>query len=151
MAGISFAMIFSALGSCYGTAKSGAGIAGMGVGKPQYVMKALIPVVMAGILGVYGLVISVLIASNMSTVANGYPLFSGALHFAAGLCVGLTSLAAGYTIGIVGNAGVIHFGEQPRLFVGLVLILIFAEVLGLYGLITGIILITQSADAKCGA
>lgn len=120
----------------------------MGVQKPHLVMKSLIPVVMSGILGVYGLVISVLIASNIPDIKKGYPLFSAAMHLASGLCVGLTSLAAGYTIGVVGNTGVIQFGEQPRVFVGLVLVLIFAEVLGLYGLITGIILITQSV-ATC--
>jgi len=42
--------------------------------------------------------------------------------------------------GIVGDAGVRSTAQQPKLFVGMILILIFAEVLGLYGLIVGIIL-----------
>ena len=58
---------------------------------------------------------------------------SGFLHLAAGLSVGLTGLAAGYAIGIVGDAGVRAYLQQSRVFVGMVLILIFAEVLGLYG------------------
>jgi len=77
-------------------------------------------------------------------------LFAAALHLAAGLCVGLTSLAAGYTIGVVGDAGAKGFAAQPRLFVGMVLILIFAEVLGLYGLITAIIAIGEATSATCG-
>ncbi len=52
---------------------------------------------------------------------------------AAGLCVGLTGLAAGYAIGIVGDMGVRSYMQQSRVFVGMVLILIFGEVLGLYG------------------
>jgi len=43
--------------------------------------------------------------------------------------------------------------QQPRLFVGMILILIFAEVLGLYGLIVALILNTRSADnneENCG-
>jgi V-type H+-transporting ATPase proteolipid subunit len=47
--------------------------------------------------------------------------------------VGLTGLAAGYAIGIVGDAGVRAYMSQSRIFVGMVLILIFGEVLGLYG------------------
>jgi V-type H+-transporting ATPase proteolipid subunit len=40
-------------------------------------------------------------------------------------------------IGIVGDAGVRASAQQPRLYVGMVLILIFSEALGLYGLIVG--------------
>jgi V-type H+-transporting ATPase proteolipid subunit len=36
-------------------------------------------------------------------------------------------------IGIVGDAGVRAVGQQEKLFVGMILILIFAEALGLYG------------------
>jgi V-type H+-transporting ATPase proteolipid subunit len=81
----------------------------------------------------------------------------GFVQLGAGLSVGLAGLAAGFAIGIVGDAGVRGTAQQPRLFVGMVstfspcnclvrhlvltifargmqiLILIFAEVLGLYG------------------
>lgn len=39
-------------------------------------------------------------------------------------------------IGIVGDAGVRAVGQQEKLFVGMILILIFAEALGLYGSIS---------------
>lgn len=55
------------------------------------------------------------------------------MHLACGLAVGMTGLAAGYCIGIVGDKGVRAYMEQSRIFVGMVLILIFGEVLGLYG------------------
>ena len=45
------------LGAAYGTAKSGVGIASMGVMRPELVMKSIVPVVMAGVLGIYGLII----------------------------------------------------------------------------------------------
>ena len=70
--------------------------------------------------------------------------FRGFMHFGAGLSVGLSGLAAGYAIGIVGDAGVRGTAQQPRLFVGMILILIFAEVLGLYGLIVAIYLFSQA-------
>lgn len=62
-------------------------------------------------------------------------LYAGFISLAAGLSVGLSGLAAGFAVGVVGDAGVRGSAQQPRLFVGMILILIFAEVLGLYGLI----------------
>lgn len=41
------------------------------------------------------------------------------------------------------------YAYQPRLFVAMVLVLIFAEVLGLYGLIVGLILNTKTGDSRC--
>merc|ERR1712007_27539 len=122
--GATSAMVFSAMGAAYGTAKSGTGIAAMSVMRPELIMKSIIPVVMAGIIAIYGVVVAVLISG----------------HLGAGLAVGLSGLAAGYAIGIVGDAGVRGTAQQPRLFVGMILILIFAEVLGLYGLIVAIYL-----------
>jgi len=53
--------------------------------------------------------------------------------------VGLSSLAAGLAIGVTGDAGV-RATAQKDIFVGVILILIFGEALGLYGLIVAIIL-----------
>ncbi|KAF2646313.1 vacuolar ATP synthase-like protein 16 kDa proteolipid subunit [Massarina eburnea CBS 473.64] len=146
MSGIAGAMIFGCVGAAYGTAKSGIGIAGVGTYRPDLIMKCLIPVVMSGILAVYALVISVLIASDIRPpTEKNYSLFAGFMHMAAGLSVGLSGMAAGYAIGIVGDVGVRAYMRQSRIFVGMVLILIFAEVLGLYGLIVALILNTRAS------
>lgn len=39
-------------------------------------------------------------------------------------------MCGSFAIGIVGDAGVRGSAQQPRLYVGMILILIFAEVLG---------------------
>jgi V-type H+-transporting ATPase 16kDa proteolipid subunit len=142
--GAASALVFACFGAAYGTAKSGVGIASMGVLRPELVMKSIVPVVMAGVLGIYGLIIAVIISTNINS--SGYRLFDGYAHLAAGLACGLAALAAGMAIGIVGDAGVRANAQQPKLFVGMLLILIFAEVLALYGLIVGIIL-----SSKAGA
>merc|ERR1712045_1041108 len=141
--GATSAMVFSAMGAAYGTAKSGTGIAAMAVMRPEAIMKSIIPVVMAGIIAIYGVVVAVLIAGQLTSATDGYTLYKGFVHLGAGLAVGLSGLAAGYAIGIVGDAGVRGTAQQPRLFVGMILILIFAEVLGLYGLIVAIYLYTK--------
>jgi V-type H+-transporting ATPase 16kDa proteolipid subunit len=89
---------------------------------------------MSGIIAVYALVISVLITGSLDI--DNYSLFKGFMHLAAGLSVGLTGTAAGYAIGVVGDMGVRSYMQQSRVFVGMVLILIFGEVLGLYGYAT---------------
>ncbi|OAQ68435.1 vacuolar ATP synthase [Pochonia chlamydosporia 170] len=144
MAGIAAAMTFGSIGAAYGTAKSGIGIAGIGTFRPDLIMKAFI---MSGIIAVYSLVISVLIAQDLqppSANNQAYTLFAAFMHLACGLAVGLTGLAAGYCIGIVGDNGVRAYMEQSRIFVGMVLILIFGEVLGLYGLIVALLLNARS-------
>ena len=59
------------LGAAYGTAKSGVGITSMGVLKPDLIMKSIIPVVMAGILGIYGMIVAVILVqkSNKRNIA----------------------------------------------------------------------------------
>ncbi|KAI8811594.1 vacuolar H+ ATP synthase-like protein 16 kDa proteolipid subunit [Cladochytrium replicatum] len=144
--GCAAAISLSCFGAAYGTAKSGVGIATMGVLRPDLVLKNALPVVMAGIIGIYGLVVAVLLSSGLS---RDMTLFASFIQLAAGLGQGLSGLAAGYAIGVVGDAGVRGSAQQPRLYVGMILILIFAEVLGLYGLIVGLILNTRANGASC--
>lgn len=90
----------------------------------------------------------------------------------AGLSVGFGGLAAGYAIGVVGDyvsrekKSKLHNGNrliwfffllqcvrgyarETRLFVTMVLILIFAEVLGLYGLIVALIMNAKADNTVC--
>jgi V-type H+-transporting ATPase proteolipid subunit len=198
------------LGGAYGTAKAGQGIMAMGVRSPELIIKNIIPVVMAGVLGIYGLmyvfftswkpevllVESFLIcihctkrvalvtffqytglsSCSVAVILNGkmvkptggvtaYSQYSGYAHLASGLCCGLASLASGLSIGIAADAGTravgaqnamsaswkrmgfsadagghINTGSGDALFVGTVLIQVFAGNIGLYGLISALIL-----------
>lgn len=141
----------------------------MGVNSPELLMKNIIPVVMAGVLGIYGLIVSVILNGKIqfpdeATGQTTYSQFSGYAHLAAGLCAGFCSLASGLAIGISSDAGTRAVGAQSAmsatwkkmgftgdtggkensnsdsLFVGTVLIQVFAGNLGLYGLITALIL-----------
>ncbi|XP_062163536.1 V-type proton ATPase 16 kDa proteolipid subunit [Alnus glutinosa] len=146
--GAAAALVFSCMGAAYGTAKSGVGVASMGVMRPELVMKSIVPVVMAGVLGIYGLIIAVIISTGINPKAKSYYLFDGYAHLSSGLACGLAGLSAGMAIGIVGDAGVRANAQQPKLFVGMILILIFAEALALYGLIVGIILSSRAGQSR---
>ncbi|CAI0462115.1 unnamed protein product [Linum tenue] len=45
------------MGAAYGTAKSSVGVTSMGLMRPELVMKSIVPVVMAGVLGIYDMVL----------------------------------------------------------------------------------------------
>ncbi|CAJ1930393.1 unnamed protein product [Sphenostylis stenocarpa] len=157
--GVAAALVFSC---------SGVGVASMGVMRSELVMKSIVPVVMAAVLGIYG---DLLIADPK---AKSYYLFDGYTHLSSVLACGLAGLSAGMAMGIVGDAGVRYpililyslinlelmeklifiecdmlrmdtvlckaNAQPPKLFVGMILILIFVEALAFYGLIVGIIL-----------
>jgi V-type H+-transporting ATPase proteolipid subunit len=146
--GAACALIFCTIGSAYGTAKSGVGVSAIGVNHPGLIMKSSVPVIMAGMIGIYGLIIAVFVGTNISSKAGNYSVFKGFAHLGAGLAVGFSGLAAGMAIGVVGDAGVranaAAGGNEPSLFVGMILMLVFAEALGLYGLIVALILAVQS-------
>ena len=57
-------VISPGLGAAYGTAKAGVGVSAMGVIKPELIMKNIIPVVMAGVVAIYGLIIAVIVGNG---------------------------------------------------------------------------------------
>lgn len=179
-------MILANFGSAWGTWKAGLGVCRMGVSYPKGVIKNIVPIVMAGVLGIYGLIVAVIITQSISTPSadktTTYSVFNGWAHLAAGLCCGCSCLAAGGTIGVIGDVGVQCFGmkasagkrawasgegadhsgdvdgagggdqvsaeEANKLYVGLLIMLIFSEALALYGLIVALIL--SQHQYNCG-
>lgn len=135
-------------GAAYGTAKSGMGILVVGTIHPELIMRSILPAIMAGIVGLFGLIVDLMILSAFSRFK--YPLYAGALHMGAGFCVGFSGLASAISIGIIGDAGIRGVAQQPRLFIGMVLLLIFAEVLGIYGLIIALSMVANAGfDLTC--
>merc|ERR1712038_2045005 len=146
------------------------------------VMKNIIPIVMSGVIGIYGLIVAVILAQSIAVPnanrENAYSIYTGMAHLCAGLCCGASGFAAGGCIGIVGDYGVRAVGyrasqislfpssierkgysqipdgedeggddisganDQSKLFVGMLIMLIFSEALALYGLIVALI-VTQ--------
>ena len=66
--GVAAALIFANLGAAYGTAKAGVGICSMGILKPDKIIKSVIPVIMAGILGIYGLIVAVILIQKSTYI-----------------------------------------------------------------------------------
>lgn len=81
----------------------------MGVLKPELIFKSIVPIIMAGILGIYGLIVSVILSGKskfnpllnsrlihsftlVGAAGENYPESAGYKHLASGLCCGLSSL-----------------------------------------------------------
>ena len=145
-----------------------------GISSPELVWRNLIPIIMAGVNGIYGLITAIILIGSMVTptaAGNHYSLYTGFGHLASGLCCGLTAMGSGMAIGLAGDSSVracgafdveskkmqliqsiptVGGGEGGKkkkkagggdqLFVAMVLIQVFAGNLGLYGLITSIII-----------
>ena len=62
--GIAAALIFSNMGAAFGTAKAGLGIVEVAAERPALILRSIIPVVMAGILGMYGMIIAIIMKGN---------------------------------------------------------------------------------------
>ena len=75
--GAASALIFANLGSSYGTAKAGIGLAHLGIIHADRIMRGIVPVVMAGILGIYGMIVAVIISQK------GTPLLTQSKRTAA--------------------------------------------------------------------
>ena len=188
--GAAICVILANWGAAWGTWKSGLGLCKMGVNHPGGMIKNLVAIIMAGVLGIYGLIVAIIIAGRITEPSNDmghntYSLYNAWAHVGAGLCCGLSCLAAGGTIGMIGEAGVVatglraegnmarmfrsmgglssgkggegegdeggggggggmagntaSLGDENKLFVGMLIMLIFSEALALYGLIVALI------------
>jgi ATP synthase proteolipid subunit len=127
----------------------------MGQMYPNEVMKNIVPVVMAGVVGIFGLIVSVLIVlaiklpvESEGVYINKYGWDLGFKHFASGLTLGLSGVAGGYAIGVVGSDAQKFVGLRKELFVPMILIISFAGAVPLYGLIGSMILVVSPRDLE---
>ena len=117
--GAAFCIIFANWGAAWGTWKSGLGLCSMGVNHPGGIIKNLVAIIMAGVLGIYGLIVAIIIAGGVTSpkygFGNTYSQFTGWAHLAAGLCCGLCCLAAGGATGMAGEYGIKATGLRAEL------------------------------------
>jgi V-type H+-transporting ATPase proteolipid subunit len=181
--GVASAVCLSNWGSAIGTWKSGISIVHTGIRHPSSVMKNVIPIVMAGVIGIYGLIVGVILSQAIVQPTNDrnnvYSIYTGLAHLCAGLSCGVSGLAAGICIGIVGDYGIRAVSyrasqitllsekadqgysnipdtdrdagddisgseDQNKLFVSMLIMLIFSEALALYGMIVALIVSQHS-------
>lgn len=92
----------------------------MGVNHPGGIIKNLVAIIMAGVLGIYGLIVSIIIAGavvapSTDTGLHTYSQYTGFAHLAAGISCGLCCLAAGGATGVAGEVGILATGLRAEL------------------------------------
>mmetsp|Transcript_129374 Transcript_129374/g.360343 ORF Transcript_129374/g.360343 Transcript_129374/m.360343 type:complete len:363 (-) Transcript_129374:150-1238(-) len=125
--------ILANLGGVVGSVTAGIAILEVGVEQPHLVMRCMIPVVMSGVTGIYGLLTSVI-------DTNPFPP-SG-----SGCAVGVLYLISGAGLSYVGYHGVKGVAERPSTFNTMVSRLIACQSIGLAGLIYS--LLAHAASSK---
>ena len=116
---------------------------------PRIVAKNLVSVIFCEAVAIYGLIMAIILQGraqkgtaapwiNLYTYQNAE--FSGYCYLFTGLIVGVSNMACGLSVGVVGSVTACTHAQAPSTFVSMLIIEIFASALGLYGIIIGIIL-----------
>ena len=134
---------------------TGASIVGSAVKMPRIVSKNLISVIFCEAVAIYGVIVAIILqnkitfgkdiyAEGTGDAASVAPYqaaeFTGYVTFAAGLAVGVSNLACGLCVGVIGSGTALTHAQTPSTFVSMLIVQIFGSALGLYGVIIGIIM-----------
>ncbi|EPY29903.1 V-type H+-transporting ATPase 21kDa proteolipid subunit [Strigomonas culicis] len=152
--GIGLGISLSILGAAWGILTSGASISGAAIRAPEIRSKNLISIIFCEAVAIYGVILSIImmgkVQATTSTVGSSgdysyMTRIGGYTLFCAGLAVGVGNMACGIAVGIVGSSCAIADAHNSSLFVKVLVIEIFASALGIFAVITGI-LMAQKVD-----
>merc|ERR1711981_544005 len=170
--GTAFGLGFSVLGAAWGIFLTGSSLLGAAINVPRIRSKNLISIIFCEALAIYGVIIAIISAtkvdpaktkgawleqSTQGTYLTNYAagmqwdpqmVFCGYAVFAAGITVGLANLFCGICVGVVGSSCAIADAQDYRMFVKMLIIEIFGSALGLFGIIVGIIISSNSSMEK---
>jgi V-type H+-transporting ATPase 16kDa proteolipid subunit len=156
--------IFLASAGC-GIASAPAGIFAVRGGSNSF--KEFGPIIIAGVLSIYGTIVSVILVSKLSDTTSMMTMKDGYKHLSAGLVVGLSCLASGYGMSkfldhsltsndsvVMGEMGNQVSPDSAALLPGrayrvlktdfslrFFFVMVFLEAIGLYGLIIALLLV----------
>lgn len=148
--GIGIGIALSILGAAWGILTTGASLSGAAIRSPHIRSKNLISIIFCEAVAIYGVILAIIMMGKVMASSQSVDLATGKYNysskcggytlFAAGLAVGLGNMACGISVGIVGSSCAIADAHSSALFVKVLVIEIFASALGIFAVITGILM-----------
>ncbi|KAH8806947.1 hypothetical protein DL96DRAFT_1630220 [Flagelloscypha sp. PMI_526] len=155
--GIGLCLGFSILGAAWGIFVTGSTILSAGIRAPRISTKNLVSIIFCEVVAIYGVIIGIIYSARLSTTvapdqiytAENY--FTGFAVFWGGLTVGLCNFLCGITVGIAGSTAAISDAADPALFIKVLIVEVFGSILGLFGLITGLLMVSNAKEFAAAA
>lgn len=125
----------------------GSTLVGAAIKSPHIRSKNLITIIFCEAGAIYGVIVGIIMSSKLSPPDDSSAAFSitamaaGYALFAAGFTCGVTNLAGGIAVGVIGSACALADAQNSRLFVTILVIAIFASALSLMGVIVAVIML----------
>lgn len=150
--GAALSVFLASAGASLGTAPAGTFALRSNAG-----IRSFCPIMISGVLAIYGTILAVILSHKIN---DDLDTTAGYKNFTAGLATGLACLASGHGLGsfisanLTGDELAAPEGQQQSLLAGtprrvsappvptvkFLLVLVFLEAIGLYGLIVGLLL-----------
>ena len=129
-----------AIGAIWAIISIGTTMAGAGTEKPEILTRAMIGVVLAEALAIYGLLVGFMLVGALPKLTTEDAAYKA---LGAALTIAISTVAASFGIAYCGSAMIGAMAERPETFSSNVISVVLSEAVGIYGLLIAFMLISQ--------